>query len=177
MLGTLRAGLLASPHFRRSRGRDHLLLICGDDSWEGHLWAARLRGPLTWFRSAVSEFPLLGVQRHSAAAFVTPRPHRREEVLVFGGVIGRDIVDIFMTLDTRTWEETEAVLPQERWKEVEARLKAKGLEEHEINQHKTDWQVRAATRCQLPHLEGGRHHVHCVLHRTFPKDGEHSVVD
>ena len=27
MLGTLRAGLLASPHFRRSRGRDHLLLI------------------------------------------------------------------------------------------------------------------------------------------------------
>ena len=34
--------------------RDHLLLICGDDSWEGHLWAARLRGPLTWFRSAVS---------------------------------------------------------------------------------------------------------------------------
>ena len=132
--------------------RDHLLLICGDDSWEGHLWAARLRGPLTWFRSAVSEFPLLGVQRHSAAAFVTPRPHRREEVLVFGGVIGRDIVDIFMTLDTRTWEETEAVLPQERWKEVEARLKAKGLEEHEINQHKTDWQVRADTRAELPHL-------------------------
>ena len=122
----------------------------------GHLWAARLRGPLTWFRSAVSEFPLLGVQRHSAAAFVTPRPHRREEVLVFGGVIGRDIVDIFMTLDTRTWEETEAVLPQERWKEVEARLKAKGLEEHEINQHKTEWQVRPdaprAARSHISHI-------------------------
>jgi hypothetical protein len=83
-------------------------------------------------------------------------------------VIGRDIVDIFMTLDTRTWEETEAVLPQERWKEVEARLKAKGLEEHEINQHKTDWQVRAATRCQLPHLSRISSASHPASHPASP---------
>ena len=105
-------------------------------------------------------------------------------MLVFGGVIGRDIVDIFMTLDTRTWEETEAVLPQERWKEVEARLKAKGLEEHEINQHKTDWQVRAAaTRCRLrispashPHLTPHLTHISRLPYQDEMKKKEKDLV-
>ena len=135
--------------------RDHLLLICGDDSWRPPVGRAAPQPPHV---VPVGGLGVPAARRPAAQRrrFVTPRPHRREEVLVFGGVIGRDIVDIFMTLDTRTWEETGAVLPR-AVEEVEGlRRRARGAQDQPAQ---IRWQVRAATRCQLrispashPHL-------------------------
>ena len=66
--------------------RDHMLLISGEQKWEGYLWALILQPRLAWVRSTLPDFPLSGVSRHTMVPYVTPRPHRREELLIFGGV-------------------------------------------------------------------------------------------
>lgn len=77
----------ASSKHSAALARGHMLLISGEFGWEGHLWALQLRPPLTWFRSALPDFPLAGMSRFALVEYVTPRPHRREEVMIFGGVL------------------------------------------------------------------------------------------
>ena len=57
--------------------RGHMLLVSGEPAWQGHLWALKLETPMTWFRSTVGEFPLVGISRHAILEYVTPRPHER----------------------------------------------------------------------------------------------------
>ena len=75
---TIHAGILTRPSTTAGSGhppppsakhtaalaRDHMLIISGETSWAGHLWALKLTPPLTWFRSAVGDFPLIGLSRH-----------------------------------------------------------------------------------------------------------------
>ena len=42
---------------------------------------------MMWIRSAVPDFPLIGIARHAMVELVRPRPHRREEIFIFGGVL------------------------------------------------------------------------------------------
>lgn len=83
------AGLAPPPSAKHCCAvvRDHMLLISGEAAWGGHMWGLQLRPSLMWLRSTLPDFPLLGVSRHALVPFVTPRPHRREELLIFGGVL------------------------------------------------------------------------------------------
>ena len=75
--------------------KDHMLLVGGEPSWKGFLWALQLTPSLMWLRTTLNSFPLQGVSRHALVEYVTPRPHAREEVIIFGGVIGREVHDAF----------------------------------------------------------------------------------
>ena len=105
------AGLAPPPSSRHCCAvvRDHMLLISGEKSWGGHMWGLRLTSPMMWIRSTLPDFPLLGISRHAMVPYMTPRPHRREELLIFGGHLegyGREdseVLDAFFTLDFRTW--------------------------------------------------------------------------
>ena len=142
------AGLPPPPSARHCCAvvRDHMLLISGETSWGGHMWALRLSPPMTWVRSTLPDFPLLGVSRHALVPYVTPRPYKREELLLFGGHLeayGREeseILDAFFTLDFRTWRHEEAEIPREGWADIEARLIAAGKEETELENARKDWE-------------------------------------
>ena len=73
-----------------------MLVISGEPSWQGYTWALKVEGdvtllgqraPMTWFRSTVGDFPLVGVSRQALIEYIAPRPHKREEILIFGGVL------------------------------------------------------------------------------------------
>lgn len=70
---------------------------------------------------------------HAPHRYVTPRPHAREEVIIFGGVIGREVHSAFFTLDVRDWKEEAAEQPRETWAQIDSRLRDQGREEHEIS--------------------------------------------
>eukprot|EP00966_Prymnesium_polylepis_P240715 5566845-Prymnesium_polylepis.1 len=111
-----------------------MLVISGETSWAGHLWALRLTPPMMWFRSAIGDFPLIGLSRHSCVEYFTPRPKKRDEIMIFGGVLEApssesQVINAFFTLDIRTWHATESEKPQITWAEVEAKMIAKGKEE------------------------------------------------
>jgi hypothetical protein len=55
--------------------RGHMVLISGEKEWGGHVWALRLQpaGQMMWLRSAVPDFPLLGISRHAMLDYVRPR--------------------------------------------------------------------------------------------------------
>ena len=65
--------------------RDHMIILSGEKEWGGHLWALQLRHSLTWFRSTLPSFPLLGTSGFTIQPYVTPRPHKRAEIFIFGG--------------------------------------------------------------------------------------------
>ena len=66
-------------------------------------------------------------------------------MIVFGGVIEREVHNAFFTLDVRGWTEEQSELPRESWAQIEARLRDKGpegkpLEDHEVAQVRNDWE-------------------------------------
>ena len=120
--------------------RDHMLLVGGEPAWQGFLWALKLQPPMTWLRTTTRDFPLRGVSRHTLCEFVTPKPHQREEVIIMGGVIEREVITAFFTLDVRSWHAETAELPRETWLDCEERLHAQGLEAHEIQMARSEWE-------------------------------------
>ena len=142
------AGVAPPPSSRHCCAivRDHMLLISGETSWGGHMWALKLSTPMTWIRSTLPDFPLLGVSRHALVPYITPRPHRREELLLFGGHLeayGREeseVLDAFFTLDFRSWKEEEAEKPRETWADVEAKLIEAGKVDVEVERARKDWE-------------------------------------
>ena len=44
-------------------------------------------------------------------------------MIVFGGVIEREVHNAFFTLDVRGWTEEQSELPREGWAQIEARLR------------------------------------------------------
>ena len=126
--------------------RGHMLLISGEEAWEGYVWALRYdSSPMMWLRSALADFPLLGVSRHTLVEFLTPRPHRRDELLIFGGVLestyaDSQVLNSFFTLDMRSWHETESDVPRETWLDVEKRLRADGRDDDEVANARGDWE-------------------------------------
>ena len=67
--------------------REHMLLISGEQKWNGYMWLLRLSGGMCWLRSTTPAFPLVGLGRYAMLQYSTPRPHRRDELLVYGGVL------------------------------------------------------------------------------------------
>lgn len=127
--------------------RGHMVLISGEKEWGGHVWALRLQpaGQMMWLRSAVPDFPLLGISRHAMLDYVRPRPNRREEILIFGGVLEMytgesQVLDSFFTLDLRTWHETESELPRQTWGDIEKSLRAAGKDEKDIIKKREEWE-------------------------------------
>ena len=83
--------------------------------------------------------------------YLTPRPHRREELLIFGGYLegfgGRsgvsvesEVLDAFYTLDLRGWRPDQAEIPRESWAEREKALIEAGKDEEEIGKARTEWE-------------------------------------
>ena len=126
--------------------RDHMLLISGEHSWSGYMWALQLRPQLAWVRSTLPDFPLVGVNRHALVAYLTPRPHRREELLVFGGFlegvagVEHEVLDAFFTLDFRSWRPDQAEIPRETWADRARQLAEGGKDEEEIDKARTEWE-------------------------------------
>ena len=128
--------------------RGHMVVISGESEWSGHVWALRLHPPahMMWFRSAVPDFPLLGISRHMMLEYVRPRPHRREEIFIFGGVLElyngeSQVLDSFFTLDLRSWEATESEVPRETWADVEKQLReVDGKNDSDIVKAREEWE-------------------------------------
>ena len=110
------------------------------------MWALQVRPNLMWFRSTLPDFPLLGASRFAIQPYITPRPHKREEIFIFGGHLeaagggDSEVLDAFFTLDLRTWRYDEAEVPRETWADVQKRLVAIGKDETELGQARTDWE-------------------------------------
>jgi len=126
--------------------RDHMLIVSGETTWSGHIWALSLRQSTVWFRSTLPDFPLVGASRFALTPCASPRPHKRDEIFIFGGYLeatgGTDsqVLDAFFTLDMSSWQYDEAEVPRETWADVEARLAAAGKDESEIAQGRSDWE-------------------------------------
>ena len=120
--------------------KDHMLLVGGEPSWKGFIWALQLTPSPAWLRTTLNSFPLQGVSRHALVEYVTPRPHAREEVIIFGGVIGREVHNAFFTLDVRGWKEEEAEQPRETWAQIEERLREEGKEDSEVSIIRQEWE-------------------------------------
>ena len=56
-------------------------------------------------------------------------------MIVFGGVIEREVHNAFFTLDVRGWTEEQSELPREGWAQIEARLRDKGPEGKPLEDH------------------------------------------
>ena len=110
------------------------------------MWALRLRPSLAWFRSTLPDFPLLGASRFAIQPYMTPRPHKREEIFIFGGHleatggVESEVLDAFFTLDLRSWRPGEAEVPRETWGDVEKKLLAAGKDDTEMEKARTDWE-------------------------------------
>ena len=101
---------------------------------------------LTWIRSTLPDFPLRGASRFTIAPYLTPRPHKREEILIFGGHLeatgglDSEVLDAFFTLDLRSWRYDEAEMPRETWADVEKRLLAMELSETDMETKRKEWE-------------------------------------
>ena len=110
------------------------------------MWGLQLQPNLTWFRSTMAGFPLIGAARFSIRPCVTPRPHKRAEIFIFGGhleAVGSgdsEVLDAFFTLDMRSWHRCESEVPRESWSDVEARLRSAGKDETDIDQARSEWE-------------------------------------
>ena len=110
------------------------------------MWALRLKPSLAWFRSTLPDFPLLGASRFAIQPYMTPRPHKREEIFIFGGHleatggVESEVLDAFFTLDLRSWRAGEAEVPRTTWGDVEKKLLAAGKDDTEMEKARTDWE-------------------------------------
>ena len=72
------AGMPPPPSAMHSAAvvRGHMLLVGGEPSWKGHIWALQLTAPLAWLRTTTHSFPLQGVSRHALVECAArPPPH------------------------------------------------------------------------------------------------------